>query len=344
MTRASDLVRKTLVEKNDAVRLSDMEGFKYGPDTEAKSEQISTQLHRDEDEAENIYRSFQSFMAEVKECVIKNETVRFENALIPIRKLIDTQQMLEWIYPFTVATTINVEDYLIFHSVNVMVYSLKMGRHMGYPQSKLTELALSALLHDIGLFMIPDNVTTKKESLTESEISLVKRHPDMGKNLLGAFKEDCPWLLRAVYEHHEKENGQGYPEGIKGDMISEYAKIIGICDSYEAMTHSRPHRKAIMQFVSVRELVETKNFSNKILKAFLDELSLYPIGSYVKLNNKSIGRVIATNPDQPLKPIINLLFDGNGNRITEERIINLKENPILVVSGGIDKEEFPQSL
>jgi len=342
MTRASDLVRKNMVEKHDSVRLSDVEELKHGADTETTSGQEPTPLDQNKAEAENSYRAFQIFIAEVKKTVVNNEKVQFENALIPIRKLIDTQQMLEWIYPLTVASIVNVEDYLILHSVNVMVYALKMGRHMGYSQKNLTELALAALLHDVGLFMIPENITSKKGFLTESELVLIKRHPDMGKNLLYAFKDDCPWLLRAVYEHHERENGQGYPEGIKGDEISEYAKIIGMCDSYEAMTHNRPHKKAIMQFVSVRELVETKNFSSKILKSFLDEISLYPIGSHVKLNNKSIGRVITTNADQPLKPVISLLFDGNGNRIMGERIINLKENPILVISGGVEEDEFLQ--
>jgi HD-GYP domain-containing protein (c-di-GMP phosphodiesterase class II) len=81
-----------------------------------------------------------------------------------------------------------------------------------------------------------------------------------------------------AYEHHERENGQGYPRGIKGDEICEYAKITGIVDTYEAMTHNRAHRKAIIQNVSIRELILSKNlmFSPKIIKAFIKEISLYP--------------------------------------------------------------------
>ena len=174
-------------------------------------------------------------------------------------------------------------------------------------------------------------------------MALVKRHPELGKNLLFKFKDQLPWLARAVHEHQERENGHGYPRGIKGDEIDEYAKIIGICDSYEAMTHNRPHKKAIMQCTSVRELIETKDllFPTKILRAFLEELSLYPIGSCVKLNNNSIGRVIDTNKDQPLKPIIKILFDGHGNKVTEERIIDLKVNTVLNILGGVSEDELP---
>lgn len=331
-------------KKYDQLRLSEIDELKQGFDSMLSSGQAHTQIKKDKSDAEDIYRSLQSFMLEAKKKASKNQTIELESALIPIRKLIDADDLLESMYQFTIASGLG--DYSILHPVNVMVYALKMGLQMRYSRTKLTELALSALVYDIGMFMIPDNVLLKKDALTESEIVLVKRHTEMAENALYTYKDDYPWLLRTVYEHHERENGQGYPRGIKGNEISEYAKIIGLCDSYEAMTHDRPHKKALTQFTSVRKLVEVKNlmFSHKILKAFLEEISLYPVGSYIKLNNKIIGRVIATNTDQLLKPVINVIFDGHGNRITEEITIDLKENTILVITGGVLKEEFPQPI
>jgi HD-GYP domain-containing protein (c-di-GMP phosphodiesterase class II) len=235
------------------------------------------------------------------------------------------------------------KDYYISHPVNTTVYAIKIGLRLGYSRDKLKELAIAALLHDVGMFMIPENIITKEGALTESELALIKRHPELGKNLLFKFKDQMPWLARAVHEHQERENGKGYPRGLKGDNIAEYAQIIGICDSYEAMTHNRPHKKAIMQFTSVRELIETKYllFPTKILKAFLEELSVYPIGSCVKLNNNAIGMVIDTNKDQPMKPIIKLLFDGHGEKVTDERIIDLKVNTVLNILGGVSDDELP---
>ncbi len=344
MTRASDLIRGKKGEKEEPMRLSDMDELRLGADKETSlSEQENTKIQKDKADADKTYRSLQDYILDVKEKVIKNQTIQLENAFLLINRIIESKGILERMYQLTI-TYGHGEDYSISHPVNVMIYALKMGMRLGYSRVKLNELATAALLYDIGMFMIPDSILTKKEGFSESEFALIRRHPEMGKNILYVFKDDYPWLYRAAYEHHERENGQGYPQGLKGDDIDEYAKIIGICDSYEAMTHARPHKKAIMQFASVRELVETKNlmFSPKILKVFLEEISLYPIGSYVKLNNKAIGRVIATNADQPLKPIISILFDGHGNRIIDDRIINLKENPVLVITGGAQENEFPQ--
>jgi HD-GYP domain-containing protein (c-di-GMP phosphodiesterase class II) len=164
----------------------------------------------------------------------------------------------------------------------------------------------------------------------------------MGRELLRPYQEDHPWLLKTVYQHHERENGQGYPLGIKGDEITDYAKIIGLCDSYEAMTHSRPHRKAVMQYDSVKQLIESRErqFSPQILKLFLQELTIYPIGSYVKLNNAAIGRVIATNKFQPMRPVINLLIDGKGNRVAVVETIDLARNNVLTILDVVPEEEI----
>ena len=344
MTRSSDLIREKSGEKQEPMRLSDIDELRSGADKGTfPSEQANIQIQKDRADADKTYRSLQDFILDVKDRVVKNQTIKIEDAFLLINRVIESKDILERMYQLTI-TYGHGEDYSISHPVNVMIYALKMGIRMGYSRVKLNELALSALLYDVGMFMIPDSVITQKDPFRESELSLIKRHPEMGKNILYVFKDDYPWLYRTAHEHHERENGQGYPQGLKEDDIDEYAKIVGICDSYEAMTHDRPHKKAIMQFASVRELVETKNkmFSHKILKVFLEEISLYPIGSYVKLNNKAIGRVIATNADQPLKPIISILFDGHGNRITDDRTVNLKENPVLVITGGVTEEELPR--
>ncbi|MHB9099606.1 MAG: HD-GYP domain-containing protein, partial [Syntrophales bacterium] len=142
---------------------------------------------------------------------------------------------------------------------------------------------------------------------------------------------------------HERENGQGYPSGLKGEQISEYAKIIGICDSYEAMTHDRPHKKAAAQYISVLQLAGSKDmlFSPHIVKIFLDEITLYPIGSYVRLNNKAVGVVVETNPGNPMKPTLRIVVDGHGRKATETKLINLAENSILTIVAGVSADELP---
>ncbi len=152
-------------------------------------------------------------------------------------------------------------------------------------------------------------------------------------------------MPRVAYEHHERENGRGYPAELKGHEICEYAKIIGLADTFDAMIHSRPYRKALTQHFSIKELVGSKNFqfSSKTIKIFLDEMGIFPVGSYVKLNNMEIGKVVATSKEHPLKPTIKIIFNGHGNKAPGESVINLEEHPVLYVTAAVSKEELPSN-
>jgi HD-GYP domain-containing protein (c-di-GMP phosphodiesterase class II) len=224
-----------------------------------------------------------------------------------------------------------------------MIYSLITGMGMKYTTTQLFELGLSSLLQNIGMFLIPEEVINKNGRLTDYEIGLIKKHPEIGAEILQPFQMDYPWLLESVYQHHERENGQGYPRGLKGEEIIEYAKIIGICDCYEAMTHKRPHKQPITQFTSIKQLIESKEglYSPQILKVFLESISLYPVGSYVILNNGAIGRVIETNKSNSMKPVIHLLFDGNGEKAPDGSIINLSESNVLNIASVISEKDLP---
>jgi len=195
----------------------------------------------------------------------------------------------------------------------------------------------------VGIFLVPEAVVNKRGRLTDEEMSQIRRHPEVGVNILAPYRDRFPWLIRAVHQHHERENGQGYPLGITGGDIDEFAKIIGICDSYEAMTHHRPHRRALMLTESIKELVATKHdlFSPGVIKAFLQEISLYPVGSYVRLNNKNIGKVVATNENNPLKPVVSILYDDQGKRLATPRTVDLRAANVLNIEEEVPKEELP---
>lgn len=295
------------------------------------------------DKAEVFYAVAKNIMCEIKTTVIRDQAPDMVPALKLVNKLSSHAELIFNAHPLLLSDK-DDQSYYIYQPIHTMLYALKLGLHMSYSAQQLSELGLCCLMQNIGMFLVPDQIINKRGALTAEEIAVIRKHPETGRDLLQPYQADYPWLLKSVYQHHERENGQGYPLGIKGDEITEYAKIIGLCDSYEAMTHSRPHRKAILQFDSVRQLIQSKErqFSPQILKVFLAELTIYPIGSYVRLNNAAIGRVIATNKSQPMRPVINLLVDGKGNRNAVEETIDLAKNSVLTILDVVPEEDIPR--
>jgi HD-GYP domain-containing protein (c-di-GMP phosphodiesterase class II) len=330
--RASDLLRLSSLVKEasqEEVTSSSSDTHTPIPDVEVHN-------------VDEIYLTARTYMESVRNSIKNHTPIELDPAISLITKIANSSELLFSIHPLTLKFG-NEGDYDIFQPVHTMIYALKIGLRLHYPLSRLIELGVATLLQNIGMFLVPDSIINKTGSLTDAEIGVIKKHPEMCRTALLPYQDTYPWLFETIYEHHERENGQGYPRGLKGDDIGEYAKIIGICDSYEAMTHNRPHKKALMQFDSVRQLIESKDrlFSPRILKVFLEEMSLYPIGSYVKLNNGAIGRVCRTNRSLPMKPTINLIFDGLGKKADTGEMIDLAQNYILNIVDVVAEEDLP---
>ncbi|MDO9528570.1 MAG: HD domain-containing phosphohydrolase [Syntrophales bacterium] len=323
--------------RSRAVRFSDLEDRRLSIDEGI----VAPKTKRDIEQIKKFSLAVLNYIKEVKIRVVDNKSFEIEPALNIINEIINIPDLIKEIYQSSVHLDYE-EEYLISRLPNILVCVLKIGQSMGYSKTELLELGLSALLYDVGMFVVPENIIKKEGKLNDYEVSLVRKHVEMGRDILFPLRNDHPWLHRVAYEHHERENGQGYPRGLKGDEICEYAKIVGIIDVYDAMIHNRPHRKAMMQHMSVRELIGSKNlfFSSKIIKVFIKEISIYPVGSYVRLNTKATGVVIDTNEKNPMRPVVELLFDVNGNAVTENNIVKLDENQLIYIVDSVPKEEI----
>jgi HD-GYP domain-containing protein (c-di-GMP phosphodiesterase class II) len=291
-----------------------------------------------------VYNSFKTCLESVKKNIMEKRVFEVQPASDLIMRIIGDPEMIHGIYPFTLHVSLQ-EDYNISHQINTMIYAIKIGVGFSFSEKKLHELALGALFHDVGMFLIPQEITNKYGKLTSSDLDIIKRHPVIGRNILSVF-DKYPWLAEVAFQHHERENGKGYPRGLQGNQIHEYAKIVGIVDSYEAMTHNRPYRRALMQAFSAKELIKSKNllFSPMVIRVFLKEISLYPLGSYVRLNNRSVGRVVGTDSGRPLRPDIKIIFDGEGNPVEGDVFIRLDENPIFFIQDSLSEDELPGSV
>jgi len=140
-------------------------------------------------------------------------------------------------------------DYTTYtHSVDVCVYSISLANRLGVDRSVLNELALGALLHDVGKTRVPREILHKKGSLTDEEYAIVKLHPQMGMDVLKQGRSLSDVVYEIVLSHHEKMDGSGYPHGLKGPDIHRFAKMTCIIDIFDALTTNRSYKRAMSFF------------------------------------------------------------------------------------------------
>ena len=156
----------------------------------------------------------------------------------------------------TLAGAIDAKDkYTNGHSHRVAEYSLRIAKEVGKSEEECKKVFYAALLHDVGKIGVPIGILSKKGRLTDDEFKHIKRHPVVGGQILSSIKQS-PWLSIGARYHHERYNGRGYPEGLKGEDIPEIARIIAVADAYDAMTSNRSYRNAIPQHIVREELVK----------------------------------------------------------------------------------------
>jgi len=226
------------------------------------------------------------------------------------------------------------------HMVNVAIFAVKIGQGIGYGEEDLRKLALAACLHDIGMVIVPRSILEKPGPLSADELAIVRHHPEQGHQMLKALGPEFDWVATVALQEQEREDGSGYPQGLKGEEIHEYAKIIGLADLYESLTNVRPYQKRRVPFDAVKEMMSgsRQKFPNRILKGLIQGLSTFPVGSLVRLNSKEIARVIATNPAFPLRPVVEVLAGPQGERLPAPRRVDLSQNSLVYIIDSVTSD------
>ena len=234
-------------------------------------------------------------------------------------------------------------DWMVVHNVHVTFISLVIGQGMGFDIKMLLKLGLAALLENVGMYKIPESILDKRGNLNDGEKATIREHPKHSYEILAQMGERYQWLAEVAVQVHERSDGSGYPYGLRGGEIYELSSIIGLVDVYVAMISDRPYRGKIVQTDAIKYIVEEVKgeFPAKIRKVFLNQISLFPVNTYIKLNNKSIGRVLTTDRHQPLRPTIELLYDSAGGKMERRDVIRLSENPLLYITESIHERDLP---
>lgn len=233
-------------------------------------------------------------------------------------------------------TNISVTDHYLFqHSLNVCIYTTLLGLAHGYSKDELMVLGLGALLHDIGKTKVPQDILQKPGKLTDTEFLEIKKHAEYGFLLL-KDEPNIPLLVaHCAYQHHERINGGGYPRGISGTDIHEYARWIGMVDSYDAMTTHRVYRSPVLPHQALEILFTGTGtlYDHEKLLLFRDKIAIYPIGVTVKLDTGETGVVVCLNASAPYRPVVRVFEDGEGQVIPYEIDLSEKLNVMIAAAG-----------
>ncbi|MBC7961122.1 MAG: HD-GYP domain-containing protein [Vallitaleaceae bacterium] len=219
------------------------------------------------------------------------------------------------------------DEYTFFHSVNVAILSIVIGQGLKLREKEMYELGLAAVLHDIGKVYVQKDLLLKKEKLTDTEFEVLKTHSESGyKHLKNSYEIPIASYV-GVLQHHEKVDGSGYPLRKKNDDISLFGRIICVADVYDALTSNRPYRDAMLPSEAIEYIMAGSGtmFDSKIVKVFVDRIAAYPIGTSVKLSNGTLALVIDNNPGAPLRPILKVYMDKEGNDIPDPTIMDMTD-------------------
>ncbi len=229
-------------------------------------------------------------------------------------------------------------------SLNAMILSLLIGIQMKMISHKLLHLAVAALLHDIGMTRLPEDLLSKKGDLTPQERSQIYSHTVLSYKLITKSFKYPEEVGRIALFHHERWDGKGYPKALSGNEIPVASRILSIADAFEAMVRERPYRDSMIGYRAIKEILNdnSRRFDASIIKIFIKSMGLYPIGSIVILNNGTIGRVKRIHHESPLRPYIELIMTPEGRVIREkQRIeIDLLQDKRLFIVRAINLDEL----
>ncbi|MFZ5641784.1 MAG: HD-GYP domain-containing protein [Bacillota bacterium] len=221
----------------------------------------------------------------------------------------------------------SLDNYVFTHSVNVCMLSLLIGFFMRLPGEQLKKLGMAALLHDVGLHYIPQDLLCKKGELAPEEFETVKKHTIYGYERLKRSRRIPAAAAQVAWQHHERSDGSGYPFGLMGTDIHLFARIVAVADVFDALLADRPFRKAFSPHQAVEIIADNSGqFDAEIFSIFINNVVIYPLGSVVRLNTGDVGVVVDMNKSSQTRPVVRLICTSEGNRVASMFEIDLSKS------------------
>jgi HD-GYP domain-containing protein (c-di-GMP phosphodiesterase class II) len=226
------------------------------------------------------------------------------------------------------------QEYMFSHAVNTCILSVMTGMAMGYNELQLEELGLAAMLHDVGKVKFPKQVAQQFPGyLSKDEREEYRRHPFYALEIMRQNAALPLSVINACFQHHERWNGSGYPMGLSGNAISEYAQIISIADVYDRLIAGMPHRlpTPIYYAVAILNKAAGEYFNPAIVDTFNQNVAIYPMGKTVRLNNQQSGVILGVGIKNRTTPIVRITANRDGTPNDQPIELDLMKNPDLFI-------------
>jgi HD-GYP domain-containing protein (c-di-GMP phosphodiesterase class II) len=241
----------------------------------------------------------------------------------------------------------NTDDYLYSHSLAASVWALAFGRHLGLDKDTLKAIGTGAMLLDVGKTSLPTELLKRAGKPSEAEWVLIRAHVARSVELVRSSAKVDARVLTMIATHHERLDGSGYPDKLKGDEIPLVGRIAGIVDSYDAMVAHRPYSQPKSPYDAVRELKRLAGvaFPAQLVELFIQAVGVFPTGTLVELNTGEVGVVTGQNRFRRLRPEVMLILDDQ-KKLREEFItLDLmtcgenagKKEPTVWIKRGLER-------
>lgn len=215
----------------------------------------------------------------------------------------------------TVARLKTADEYTYMHSVAVCALMVALARQLGFGAPQVREAGLAGMLHDTGKALVPMELINKAGKLTDEEFAIVRRHPELGHELLSEGAGVNAAVLDACLHHHEKVDGSGYPHRLSGDTLTLLARMCAVCDVYDAVTSRRSYKTPWDPGDAIRKMAQWNgHFDPKVFQAFVKSVGIYPVGTVLRLQSQRLGVVVAQGGASLLAPRVRVFYDAKARK------------------------------
>jgi HD-GYP domain-containing protein (c-di-GMP phosphodiesterase class II) len=315
---------KSVVVDSERSQLQESPPLK--PATQGYAAQVA--VEKEVEQAKTAHTSTQTAMRAVLGAVRANKSLDAKSVEQAVRSM--TESVLRNPDALMLFSQLREKgDYTHAHAVDVAVYMTSFGRFLQLPAEQISLLGYLGLMQDIGKLRVPDEIITKRDRLTPLELEQAKKHVQHGVDILKETPGLPPTLAQLATLHHERQDGSGYPNRLKGAQIGMMGSIAAIADTFDALTQRRPYGEPVSPSTALSMLYKWRGtfFDAALVEQFIRCIGIFPLGSVVELNSGEIGIVIAQNTERRLQPRVMVIRDAAGNPLKPQKLLDLAREP-----------------